>query len=106
MSNELHKMVRNYNNDGAWSIFQSLVLYKNQGINIYDLGNHTRIKVAVSMGETKLKYGEGKFLIDNLDNAYVWIRHENTGSHSASHLSPTIVNIDKDDFRKRFGVQM
>lgn len=103
---ELHKMVKKYDGDGAWSIFQSLVMFKRKKTSIYCLGNHTEIKRTIRFKNIGFTYKEESFICDHRDMAYVWIRHADTGSHTCKHDTEQLVNIGEEDFCNRFGVSL
>jgi len=105
-THELHFMSKNYSGDGAWSTFQSLVLYKGKRISIYGLGDHTKIKRNIKEGKVGLSYDDGLFLLDNREMSYIWVRHQNTGSHSCSHDTAKIIMCPNNEFKFRFGISV
>jgi len=84
---EAHFMTKNYNNQGFFSVFETLILNTHKIdklFSIYDLGNHTKVCETI-----KKKYRE--FDIPNInaikieydkckDIRYIWIRHKNSQS--------------------------
>lgn len=110
--NDCYKFYPKYNK-GSISIFQSLIVNKkifNKNLNIYSLGQHNKQLDTFIDLYKNYKYNESYFNINNLEDAYIYVKHDfnhsslvNPGFNENWHRTNIKVDKSKEWFIERFG---
>ena len=100
----------NNNNEGAWSIFASLIIVLskvNDTYIIYDLGDHSYIRKTVlekykSYGIEELNYEPAIF--DSGDSKFAWVRQKYSGSYEKNGKIKKGLKINNFNISKFFWI--